>query len=763
MRLIAIDGSDRVYACHTTAMSGPSESDFDGNGNSSKSRLMFNLGEDRLVKQAQDMGCKHAYFVPLTSKHPYDPNTNIPKFIPSDWVDLRKELTQGSEQGTYLIGVPEEYAGLSGIQGTLVLRPNTGNEILLNYYQRLNETPETFPLHVGVETMSLDENRIITPQPPYPGRGLSDEQALCVAFSSLNPVTTIWGPPGTGKSVTIAGVLSHALSNGQRVLILATANQALDSLASKIHDIHTSGKDPLISKLINEKKITRYGFSEEHVKYPEISFTGREKYMRAHKKTPPTPAVSMANDAVTLCTLFRFLHLPPAEYDIVIIDEVGFVNIPIIYAAATIAAKKFVICGDPAQNVPIFDYKVHDVGTSIQALFKTDIFRRNKMRIRVGDAPDPRLCSLYTQYRMDDRIAEAVRLTNQYPRYVTAHNRKVSVADTVAVGCLPAPGEALVILDTGQLNPHSTSNYNQRHFELIKLFAGAALGRHNIGSVGIIAPYKKQSQAYWKWVKDSHIARCKVGTVHSFQGSEAPIVFYDTVVAESMGEKETSHFFTDDIKGGTTAINNLVVAVSRARAKLIVVMDVAYVQRTHSPGCYLHRLISHVGDCGNIIPAEIELSKMGRHLGDVEFDSAYFSKAPDVVRGDELIKTLASDLSVARQSVDIFSKEFNATFFIRLLEKLSPLCKRNGVIANFYFSHRLSAQDKLFIKKAIDAVPYFYSFKPVNWKHGDDSFIAIDNRVYYVSNVENECHILKGEFPATSTRFVFGAGEKKLQ
>lgn len=764
-RLIGVDKTQGVYNRHTVAGNGPSETVFGGNGASSKPRLLFDLGHHELLGKARELGCRYTYFVPVKSKQPYVADAPMPNPIPSDWVELGNEINVGEKEGTYLFSVPEHCAGIGGAQGTLVLRPNTSNEILRENFQRLLAVPEEFPLQVGVTAMMVPEDTILLPEPPYPGKGLTKEQARCVGFCARNPVTMIWGPPGTGKSVTLCGILGHALSMNLRVLILATANDALDSIAEKVYKIYTKGSDPNITRLVDEKRVTRYGSSPRAINYPEMSYSGREKAARSGKKTPPTVAESMAKDAVTFSTFFRFLHLKPSTYDMVLIDEVGFVNIPTIYAAAAVAGKKIVMCGDPRQNTPIFTYKVRDVGAAAATLFSRDIFRHNKLRIDVGDAEDPRLCALSTQYRMDDRLAEAVRLTNLYPRYASPEEgRTVTTSEQVALGCQPLPGRPLVILDSGILRPQTSNNFNQTHYELVKQLADSVLARPNIGSIGIVTPYRNQADAYHKWLTEFRIGKCRAGTVHKFQGSEAPLIFFDTVEAAPMagpGGKPNSHFFTDEVKHGTGTINNLNVAVSRAKAKLIIIADVQYILQNLSSGCYLHRLISHVGEQGNIMSAEIALRTIGRSLGAQGDNSAYFDKAPDLFDGAQLFPTMAKDMKVSRQTIDLFSKEFDRIFFLRFLDKMTPLCKHNGMIVNFFIGHRFSAQDKIFIEKSIDNVPFFYRFKPADWKHGNDTFAVFDKRVYYQSVAATKNNILKGQLPRKVARYVFSAHEDK--
>ncbi|MEM5595152.1 AAA domain-containing protein [Niallia circulans] len=49
-----------------------------------------------------------------------------------------------------------------------------------------------------------------------------------------NPVSFVWGPPGTGKTYTLARVALQRYWKGKRILLLAQSNQAVDVLLTEI-------------------------------------------------------------------------------------------------------------------------------------------------------------------------------------------------------------------------------------------------------------------------------------------------------------------------------------------------------------------------------------------------------------------------------------------------------------------------------------------------------------------------------------------------
>ena len=86
---------------------------------------------------------------------------------------------------------------------------------------------------------------------------VSQTQAMHMALGS--EVTYIVGPPGTGKTVTLAALALYYLQAGQTVLIAAHTNIAVDNAVLKLADL--SKKAGLSSKL-SENAAIRFGVAE---------------------------------------------------------------------------------------------------------------------------------------------------------------------------------------------------------------------------------------------------------------------------------------------------------------------------------------------------------------------------------------------------------------------------------------------------------------------------------------------------------------------
>ncbi len=63
---------------------------------------------------------------------------------------------------------------------------------------------------------------------------LDASQRAAVQLCSDSELAFIWGPPGTGKTVTLTHVVEELLAQGQRILLASTTNAAIDQILAKL-------------------------------------------------------------------------------------------------------------------------------------------------------------------------------------------------------------------------------------------------------------------------------------------------------------------------------------------------------------------------------------------------------------------------------------------------------------------------------------------------------------------------------------------------
>ena len=79
--------------------------------------------------------------------------------------------------------------------------------------------------------------QVITPSllAKHPTNHIKSNIHELVLRSKYNPVTYVWGPPGTGKTYTLARVAANKYFKEKRVLVLSHSNQAVDVLMGEIN------------------------------------------------------------------------------------------------------------------------------------------------------------------------------------------------------------------------------------------------------------------------------------------------------------------------------------------------------------------------------------------------------------------------------------------------------------------------------------------------------------------------------------------------
>lgn len=104
------------------------------------------------------------------------------------------------------------------------------------------------------------------------GNGLSPEQRDAVLKACGSSVTYLWGPPGTGKTTTIAHLVAALINKGERILLLSHTNTAVDqALYAAVHqDKEKSRLGPLSSHpSVLRGEIVRIGTVRPGSKLPE--------------------------------------------------------------------------------------------------------------------------------------------------------------------------------------------------------------------------------------------------------------------------------------------------------------------------------------------------------------------------------------------------------------------------------------------------------------------------------------------------------------
>lgn len=446
-----------------------------------------------------------------------------------------------------------------------------------------------------------------------------------------NPVSFVWGPPGTGKTYTLARVALQRYWKGKRILLLAQSNQAVDVLLTeitstikekdrfKLGDILRYGGNSsngnleqeqiTSSSLLDKKDLDlakqKQQFLEEKQKLRQdlaSAFTIRdssqllemeEKLASVMEKIRKRELQFIQKAKIVGTTLAKAATDPAIyedEYDLVILDEASMAYIPQVAFAASLA-KRIIICGDFKQLPPI--------ATSRHALvdrwLKEDIFHATGVADTVHTpSMHPQLLLLNEQRRMHPSISE---FTNKYiyhslvGDYKNVEKNRKSIADQ-----LPFKGNASVLLDSSYFGAYATfekaskSRMNYIHLLLALQVIHEALSDQGT-SIGYVTPYRAQADlmealAHEFFPEAMGDKRLIIATVHRFQGSERDVIVFDSV--EGAPFARPGMLLTG--KESERLIN---VAISRAKGKFIHIANRSFIKTRIDHRKTIRQLVNH--------------------------------------------------------------------------------------------------------------------------------------------------------------------------
>lgn len=436
-----------------------------------------------------------------------------------------------------------------------------------------------------------------------PQLNLSQNRAVRHALSARD-VAVIHGPPGTGKTTTIAQAIRLALQTEKQLLVCAPTNTAVDLLTERLLEqgvrVLRVGHPARISEELQNASVD--GQVQGHEYYKDIKglrknaeeyFRMASKYKRVFGKEDAAQRASFYAEArncikearlledyvvnslfehaeVICCTPVASTHraLAKKTFDTLFFDEASQALEPMVWVPL-LKCRRLILSGDHFQLPPV----VKSMQAKKEGLDKTMLDRCMEIRD---------VSSLLTrQYRMHQHIME---FSNAY-FYNNELEADVSVKESVLVNdsdndMLLRPIE---LIDTAgcsfdeSQNPETLSLFNTGEADLLfrnlqlLLEQYAYAGTPHRLSIGIISPYKEQVELLSEKLRAfDHSAfpvrAMSVKTIDGFQGEERDVIYISLVRSNPRSE---IGFLSD--------IRRMNVALTRARKKLVVIMDTATV------------------------------------------------------------------------------------------------------------------------------------------------------------------------------------------
>jgi hypothetical protein len=364
---------------------------------------------------------------------------------------------------------------------------------------------------------------------------LNDYQLRALAWAvAADDAVCIHGPPGTGKTRTLAAFVAEAVARGERVLVTAHSNQAVDNLLVGDSTPEDPDDASLHGVLGDDARVARYG---RH---------SRNRVVAEHYRDTP---VSSAD--VVAATTNGAADFEQDAFDAAVVDEATQAS-RAATAIALDAAEKLVLAGDHRQ-LPPFSVREGGEGEMRPSLFETLVDRYG----------DDATVLLARQYRMHDAIAAFPNEAFYGGRLETA-----SEAADRTLGDLP-PVELMDVTGDEYREERGASVRNAAEAEAVADRVARALAAGaDPSDVGVIAAYSGQVREIRDRLGERGLAHpaLTVDTVDSFQGGERDAI----VVSFARSNPDANAGFLEHPAEGPRRLN---VALTRARRHLALVGD----------------------------------------------------------------------------------------------------------------------------------------------------------------------------------------------
>ncbi len=427
-----------------------------------------------------------------------------------------------------------------------------------------------------------------------PSDALNDSQNEAIRFAlAAKDVAIVHGPPGTGKTTTVAELIRQAVACGEKVLACAASNHAVDNLLEKLLRL---GEEPVrlghparVVPELRERAIDI--LAEKHADARQARKVAREAsalFRKADKWTHDKPEYGekaalrrearallgearkleslaierILDDAKIVCATLTGLDsqlLGQRRFDLAVLDEACQSTEPASWLPL-LRADRLVLAGDHCQLPPtVLSPQAAEDGLAVSLMERlVGLFGSKIARL------------LTVQYRMhaaimgfsNDEFYEGELIADAS---VIGHR----LCDLEGVRSEPLTELPVQFLDTAgasydeELEADTESRFNRQEASLAAKKVRALIEVGVLAAqIAVIAPYRAQVRCLRELL--AGVPGLEIDSVDGFQGREKEAVIITMVRSNPEGE---IGFLAD--------VRRTNVALTRARRKLIVIGDSA--------------------------------------------------------------------------------------------------------------------------------------------------------------------------------------------
>nr|XP_012147148.1 PREDICTED: probable RNA helicase armi isoform X1 [Megachile rotundata] len=403
----------------------------------------------------------------------------------------------------------------------------------------------------------------------------------------------IFGPPGTGKTITLCETILQILSTipESRLLIATPSNSSANLISERLLDSGVLKPGDMV-RLVAHHYLGSDSISGKLLPYCATAELAEEKTVEKMKYSGTGPRLNcpmsvIGRHRITVGTcialgILNNMGFPRGHFSHVLVDEAGQATEPEIMIPLNFVHSDYgqvILAGDPLQLGPVVQSRLAK-NFGLDESFLTRLLRHFPYQRDPNGFEsqyDPRLVTkLVINYRSLPEILELSSSlfydSELIAQVSTKTSKEAKLLQTLASELPERKGAPPPIVFHGVNGENCKDNdspswYNpeeatQAYLYLLKLYRCGL----SPDDVGIITPYQKQVLQIRELLMELNVDLPKISSVEGFQGQERNVIIISAV-------RSSSNFITDDIKhslGFVACPRRLNVAITRARALVII-------------------------------------------------------------------------------------------------------------------------------------------------------------------------------------------------
>ncbi|MDE6303756.1 MAG: AAA family ATPase, partial [Paramuribaculum sp.] len=320
--------------------------------------------------------------------------------------------------------------------------------------------------------------------------GLGLEPNFSLKQNLRTDIEFIFGPPGTGKTTTLAQKISNLINytnGGIKILVLAPTNKACDVLTRKLYHECKNQEDSWIWRFVKT--------DDSYIEDEELVYNRESEILRQGKVCVVSTISRYAFDG------FEDGDLRTLDWDYVFIDEASMIPLyEVILPIYNPHSRHIIISGDPFQIEPIVNID----------LWKTEnIYTMVNLNEFVNPKTEPcqfKITQLMTQYRSIPKIGELFSGYLYGSRLL--HNRSAADHRILKMGFKENPLNVISfpvgkdsIFELKRLSKSNIHIYSVIFAVEFLKYMTCNLSMNHAGEeirIGVISPYSAEIQAIQK-------------------------------------------------------------------------------------------------------------------------------------------------------------------------------------------------------------------------------------------------------------------------